>query len=127
MIATTLMQKYNLFIFSLIELDETTEQYEAELSTESVVLEVELPKLKVIEAKYVPNKPEQMWIKGSNDREGYFTLKNPYSGKLLTGGINQGLIVKPGVPFTNQEFDFSGALPRGAKVTYSGCEKTVFP
>ena len=92
-------------------------------------MEVRDDELKVIEAKYVPNKPEQMWIKGSSDREGYFTLKNPYSGKLMTGGKDQGLIVQPGVHFTNltnQEFDFSSALPRGAKVTYSGCEKKVF-
>ena len=120
------MRKYNIYLFfSLIELDEKITQYEAELSTESVVLEVSDDKLNydhltVIEAKCVPNKPEQMWIKGSDDLEGYFTLKNPYSGKLLTGGMDQGLILKPGVHFNNQEFDFSGALPRGAKVNYSG-------
>ena len=70
----------------------------------------------------VKSKPRQMWKKGTADRDGYFTLLNPHTGKLLTATPNQKLIVKPGVLFDNstgsETFDFSGALPRGTKVTF---------
>ena len=59
-----------------------------------------------------------MWVKGSADKEGFFTLRNPHTGKLLTGKEDNGFMVKPGVHFNNRtkNFDFSGALPRGTKV-----------
>ena len=68
--------------------------------------------------KYVENKTKQMWVKGPVDDKGFFTLRNPHTGKLLTGKENKSLIVKPGVHFNNRtkHFDFSGALPRGTKV-----------
>ena len=70
----------------------------------------------------VKSKPRQMWKKGNADSDGYFTLLNPYTGKLLTATPNQKLIVKPGVSFDNstgsETFDFSGSLPRGTKVTF---------
>ena len=70
----------------------------------------------------VKSKLRQMWNKGTADSDGYFTLLNPYTGKLLTATPKQKLIVKPGVSFDNstgsETFDFSGALPRGTKVTF---------
>ena len=77
---------------------------------------------KVEKETIVKSKPRQMWKKGSADGDGYFTLLNPYTGKLLTATPNQKLIVKPGVTFDNstgsETFDFSGALPRGTKVMF---------
>ena len=108
----------------MIDLDEITTTYEAPLTSKSDVLEVydnnlNLDQLGVQMKKYVPNKPEQMWIKGPVDSNDYFTIKNVFSGKLLTGGPNQVLMVKPGVHFNDltKEFDFTGALPRGVKVS----------
>ena len=76
----------------------------------------------VDKANIVQSKPRQMWKKGSADGDGYFTLLNPYTGKLLTATPDQKLIVKPGVTFDNstgsETFDFSGALPRGTKVMF---------
>ena len=77
---------------------------------------------KVEKENIVKSKPRQMWKKGSADGDGYFTLLNPYTGKLLTATPDQKLIVKPGVSFDNstgsETFDFSGALPRGTKVMF---------
>ena len=72
--------------------------------------------LAVIAEGLVQNKTEQMWIKAPLNKEGFFTLRNPYSGKLLTGTKENELIVKPGVYFDDKKFHFSGALPRGTKV-----------
>ena len=73
---------------------------------------------KVVGTKYVPNKLEQLWIRGPDDSEGYFTVRNIHTGTLLTGMPNDDFIVKTGVRYNdkNKEFDFSGALPRGIKV-----------
>ena len=74
----------------------------------------------VIEEVFVPNKPEQIWVKGPIESNGYFTLKNPLTKKLLTGGSDSALIVKPGVHFNNntKKFDFSAAVPQGVRVRF---------
>ena len=114
----------------MIDLNETTTQVDEELSSKSTVLGVLNDLLSdppsytedccssVIAEKYVENKTKQMWVKGPVDDKGFFTLRNPHTGKLLTGKENKALIVKPGVYFNNRtkHFDFSGALPRGTKV-----------
>ena len=108
----------HLYYFLLLDLDQTEAKVEAKLSSASTVLGVQKSGL-VIEEVFAPNKPEQIWVKGPIDINGYFTLKNPLTKKLLTGGSDSALIVKPGVHFDNntKKFDFSAAVPQGVKVS----------
>ena len=49
---------------------------------------------KVIEQNFVENKAEQLWKKGVEDDEGYFTLKNFENSKLMTAISKYGLETK---------------------------------
>ena len=111
------------FRFIYLALNQTKSTTEAPLSSQSQVLVVQDDPIRdnpyVITEGLIQNKAEQMWVKGPPNEEGFFTLRNPYSAKLLTGTreneLNE-LIVKPGVYFDGKKFHFSGALPRGTKV-----------
>ena len=103
------------FRFIYLALNQTESTKKAPLSSSSQVLVVQ-DDLTAITKGFIRNKPEQMWVKGPPNKEGFFPLRNPYSGKLLTGTNKNKLIVKPGVYFDGKKFHFSGALPRGAKV-----------
>lgn len=49
---------------------------------------------KVIEQNFVENKAEQLWTKGMEDDDGYFTLKNFENSKLMTAISEYGLETK---------------------------------
>ena len=105
-------------VLFFLALDQADAEKEANLSNTSKVLGVQKDG-SVIEEFFVLNKPEQKWEKGPIESNGYFTLKNPLTKKLLTGKSDSVLSVKSGVYFDNKtkEFDFSAAVPQGVKVS----------
>ena len=49
---------------------------------------------KVIEEEFTEEKFGQLWIKGEPNNEGYFTLRNPQSKKVMTAISATGLEMK---------------------------------
>ena len=49
---------------------------------------------KVIEEEFIEGKSGQLWEKGESNNEGYFTLRNPLSKKVMTAISATGLEMK---------------------------------
>ena len=58
----------------------------------------------VTEETMVPFNSNQMWSKGAPNKDGYFTLTNKDSGKVLTANSASGLTIEGKIPNCEQGY-----------------------